>query len=179
MKNIKNIYYLHGFRSSHLNSTRLQSFNNGKYNLINVEYSPHEYLKTMEIFHNIFKNVNPEECLIVGCSFGGYWADYISAHYGIKAILVNPTTNPTSTIKPGVYTEYESNLAFEIKHPLAHPKVNFEYNPNIIVILNKDDEVLNYEIALNHYEALNQPVLVYETGGHRCSNFTEIITMVL
>ncbi len=165
------IIYIHGFGSSGRGSkiTKFREYYNKKgIKLIapSLSYVPELAIDTLE---QLIKNCeNPK---LIGSSLGGFYAIYLANKYNLKAVLINPAVKATKTLLKYVEqgemaTNYYDLSRFEFN--LKHLNMLKEYvvdNPNAkyLLILQKGDEVLNYQDALN---LLPNAELILEDGGN-------------
>jgi predicted esterase YcpF (UPF0227 family) len=113
--------------------------------------------------------------LLIGSSLGGYYAAYFCEKYGIKTVLINPSTEPYITLEPYIgenhfwcsgkpfiwKKEYLESLkrfkTQKIKAPSAY-----------LLLLQKGDEVLDYTKALEKFRG--SMLSLEEGGNHRFEN---------
>lgn len=89
---------------------------------------------------------------IIGSSLGGYVAHYIASMFIIPTIVLNPVIDLEVTFKDRV----TPNLPLFVTEEIV-PK---------LVLLAKDDNIIDYLPTLNKYKK-NSKVVVYPYGGHR------------
>lgn len=144
------------------------------------------YFSLCQFVENV-KDRGQEVCL-VGSSLGGFLALLLSIKYNVKAALVNPCLTPYDFCR-------ENNL---IKVPLKNFDTGNEFmvtddvvtflkekektlihyrKDKTIVFLQKGDEVLDYNIALNFFKDLN--VSVEDGGSHTYENFESKVPVIL
>ncbi len=121
------------------------------------------------------------EILLVGSSLGGYYATWLAEKYGLKAVLLNPSTEPYETLRPyvgwqerfcdGERFEFKSIYLEQLKHLKVSPK-----RGNYLVILQSQDEVLDYHKAKLFYQ--DQRVVVEYGGNHRFENINDYLSMI-
>ena len=122
----------------------------------------------MQITKWHLEEVNLNQTIFCGTSLGGYWAFLMSSIFNVPAVLINPSTNPASTLK-----RYNPNLTSEqlLKYKKLEPTLD---GVSRIVLLAKDDEALDYRIAENLFKDYAD-IRIHETGKHRF-NQINIIT---
>lgn len=113
--------------------------------------------------------------VLVGTSLGGFWANYMSSKWQIPCVLVNPSSRPADTISEHVgksvrnYATGEAILVTyaDIAGFAARQKMkSLSLRPALkTMFLAKDDEVLNYTVALDDINA--GTVVIEPDGGHR------------
>lgn len=87
---------------------------------------------------------------LVGTSLGGYWAARFGNHFGIPAVLINPTIHPHQSLRRYVghkllnfVTRSRNILRDEV--PASYGDI--ERSGDFLVLLDKGDEVLDYHLA--------------------------------
>lgn len=105
---------------------------------------------------------------LIGSSLGGYYALYLANKYELKAVVLNPAVNPIETVKnilkkdPRYYDTYSFVLKKEHISMLEKYKAVPEKPDNIMTLLQKGDELLDYKEAQTFLKDTN---LVVEEGG--------------
>jgi hypothetical protein len=174
----KNILYIHGFNSSPLSikaeQTRqyfLKHFPQINFYCPQLAINPTGAINQLE---QIIKSSQTDSSwYLIGSSLGGYFASYLSEKYNFPCVLINPAIKPFELLKDYLgeqvnpYTEevYQVTLehmiglkAIEAKPPsFASQQKN-----NYLVMVQTDDEVLNYQQAVEKYQHCR---LVVEQGG--------------
>lgn len=111
-----------------------------------------------------------EPVYLMGSSLGGYYALYLSDKYNLKTVLINPAVNASETLKKALghginhydnstYEWNESHLDMLESYEIEEPNLE-----NLFVLLQKGDEVLDYEEALDFLEGAK--MIVEEGGNH-------------
>lgn len=111
-----------------------------------------------------------EPVYLMGSSLGGYYALYLSDKYNLKAVLINPAVNAPETLRRALghglnyydnstYEWNESHLEMLESYEIEEPNLE-----NILLLLQKGDEVLDYEEALDVLEGAK--TIVEEGGNH-------------
>ena len=113
--------------------------------------------------------------LLIGSSLGGYYAAYLADRYGIKSVLVNPSTRPYETLAAyvGENSRWCDGATFEWKSGYVEALKRYEVKQEKaslqrLVLLQSGDEVLDYRLAAQNYSAYE--VLIEEGGNHRFEN---------
>lgn len=181
------ILYIHGFNSSPLSlkaeQTRLyflENFPNIHFHCPQIVSNPKGAISQLE---QIIKSV-PDDSVwyLIGSSLGGYFASYLSQKYNFPSVLVNPAIKPFDLLNDYIgeqvnpYTEevYQvtSDHMTELKaiEPIS-PSFDMLQKNNYLVMVQTDDEVLNYQQAVKKYQHCQ---LVVEQGGdHSFINFDQ------
>ena len=173
------ILFLHGFSSCGKGnkSTALRAYF-GKENLIanNLPYAPFEAIAEIE---NLLKTENID--LLIGSSLGGFYATYLAEKHGLKAVLLNPSTEPWQTLSP--YTGWQKRFCddevFEFKASFIEAFKTLEAKPRkgrYLVLLQSEDELLDYTKAQSLYNT--HKVVVEYGGNHRFENIDAYMSMI-
>lgn len=165
------VIYIHGFGGS--GQGRKAAAFREHYNSINrsfiapsLSHIPDLAVSTIEELINSYKGrVN-----LIGSSLGGYYALYLADKYELKAVVLNPAVNPVETVKdilkkdPRYYDTYSFVLKNEHIAMLEKYKPKLENPKNILTLLQKGDELLDYKEAQNFLKDTN--ILVEQGGSH-------------
>ncbi len=173
------ILYIHGFAScGDSNKTRLlkEHFNN--------VISPDVPVDPDEAISFLQKTiVDNDVSLIIGSSLGGFYAAYLAEKFQIKAVLLNPSTQPFLTLAPYVGTNEFFCSGETFQWTKEHITKLFSYAVSkdsikapVLVLLQKGDEVLDYSKAEEVYK--DYKVIVQEGGNHRFENLNEYIGII-
>lgn len=121
--------------------------------------------------------------LLVGSSLGGYYAEYLQGLFQVPAVLINPSTRPFVTLKNyiGMNKNWCTDENFEWKISYvdqikAMERENPEPSERYLVLLQTDDEVIDYRYAESRYQDFN--VVVQDGGNHRFENLHEYTQMI-
>jgi len=173
------ILYLHGFGScgEGNKSTELKKYF-GTNNILspNLPPSPTVALSEIEV---LLQSENIE--LIIGSSLGGFYATHLAEKYHLKAVLLNPSTQPWETLSShvGFQKRFCDDEIFEFKLVYLEALKTLEKIPQkgtYLVLLQSDDEVLDYTKAQSLY---NKHKIIVEYGGnHRFENINEYMSMI-
>ena len=167
------ILYLHGFASCG-NSTKTKMLRDyfGETNVLSPDLpvDPREAISLIKRL--IFEH---DVDLLIGSSLGGFYATYFCELYGLKTVLINPSTQPFVTLAPyvGVNHYWCSGDAFDFTRD--HLNALFEFSvgqlrtpQNYLVLLQTGDELLDYTKAQTKYEGAS--FSIEEGGNHRFEN---------
>lgn len=112
---------------------------------------------------------------IIGSSLGGYYASYLAEKYQLKAVLVNPAVKPYELLmdhlgeQENYHTGERVNIEASFMDELKVIEQTHLTKKNYRVMLQTDDEVLDYQQAEKKYQGCQ---LVIEQGGdHSFINF--------
>ncbi|AHJ11363.1 YqiA/YcfP family alpha/beta fold hydrolase [Sulfurospirillum multivorans] len=110
-----------------------------------------------------------EPVYLMGSSLGGYYALYLSDKYNLKAVLINPAVNASETLERAIGhgVNYYDNSTYEWNASHLEMLESYEIEEpnleNLLLLLQKGDEVLDYEEALDFLEGAK---MVVEEGGN-------------
>lgn len=199
-----NIVYVHGLDSD-ANSTKgllLEQYCQEHYPNIKV-HRPDLNQSPEQVFSYLTDLVvalsKDAKTALVGSSLGGYFATLVSNHTGCPILLLNPSTQPHITLQrfednksadtlkmddnkdetlyttPGGWAMTKADLQW-----FAHHQLLSVVNPTqVIVMLKKDDELLDANLSAAFYQQQGATVTIQEGGDHRFSDFAEQLPSVL
>ncbi len=173
------ILFLHGFSScGRGNKSKMLKayFGEGGVVAQNLPYSPLEAIATLE---KLIESENID--LLVGSSLGGFYATYLAEKYRLKAVLLNPSTQPWKTLAPyvGEQKRFCDDAPFKFKKPYLKEMKSLKVLPlkgRYLVLLQSDDELLDYTKAQSFYNTHN--VIVEYGGNHRFENIDIYMSMI-
>jgi predicted esterase YcpF (UPF0227 family) len=175
------ILYLHGFAScGDSNKTKLLKVYFDKDEVI----APDLPVDPVEAIDFIRRQIFEHDIdLIIGSSLGGFYATYFTEIYGIKTVLINPSTQPFVTLAPYVGTNHFWCSGEPFEFTRDNLNALFEYavgklnDPKrYLVLLQTGDEVLDYTKARDKYEGAT--VVVEEGGNHRFENLNDYLPQI-
>jgi predicted esterase YcpF (UPF0227 family) len=172
------IVYIHGFGSC-TKSNKVNILKNRFKNVkaIELPVSPKETINLLT------KHSKPSNILI-GSSLGGFYAIYLAEKFGLKAVLINPSLKPYKTLKKylGLQYRYCDSKPFVWKKKYLKELKKLKIKPKrgkYLVLLQSDDEILNYKKTLKKFKKLSTAKVVVEYGGnHRFENLHEYLDMI-
>ena len=166
------IIYIHGFGSSGEASKAkmLRAYcqeNKIRFIAPSLPTIPDLAIKTLSELIESYQDNEPVH--LMGSSLGGYYSLYLSDKYNLKAVLINPAINAPETLKRAIghgvsyydnstYEWNESHLDMLESYEIEEPNLD-----NLLVLLQKGDEVLDYEEA---QDVLEVAKMVVEEGGN-------------
>lgn len=169
------IIYIHGFGSSGYSHkvTLLRAYCKQKgiaFIAPSLSTIPHLAIQTLEELVESY-----DEVQLLGSSLGGYYALYLSKKYNLKAVLINPSIYPYITLKKvldkGV--SYYDGSSYEWNREHIEALKSFEVEElneeNMMLLLQKGDETLNYQEAIKKLP--NTTKIVEEGGSHAFDGF--------
>ena len=114
-----------------------------------------------ELYRKVTKEGKPD--LIIGSSMGGYFADAIASHFGIKTILFNPALHSRSIERNLPYgnTNYKKTFVVGTEDDVINPKLTkalADLSANWIEI-----EGMGHRTTLNVFKDIYNKVVLNET----------------
>jgi len=182
------IVYLHGFASfgssSKVDALRAR-FGTEAVVAPDLPFDPSEVEKLIEgIVYQFLKNRNSNEKLIfVGTSLGAFYANYFGHKYECPIVIVNPSGNPSETLKAklGPNVNYATNEEFIVS--LAHldklskmrDSVNELYLGTLVnLFMARDDEIIPFESMEKNFPYARKKVIM-DDGGHRFTKHWNLV----
>ena len=182
-----NIIYLHGFQSSPLSikGQYIQAFcqNQHHVHLPDLNMPPEQVLAYVSEMIACLDQV-----VLIGSSLGGFYATQLVAKHAVPAVLINPAMRPWQLFHDlfGAELPYVVNAQWTLDQTqldqLEQMAVPFVQDADkILVLLQQDDEVLDYREAQRYYSnAAHQSMIMTEANGnHAMDNFADKIPMAL
>lgn len=183
------LIYLHGFKSSPESEKVTELREVLDRHQVPVElvapslgFAPQEALaRACELVEAV---VGQRPCGLIGSSLGGYYANVVSARYGVPAALVNPAAYPYRLLRDylGEQTNLHTGETFKVTEehmrqladmdPGDHPEA-----AQLLVLLQTGDETLDYREAWRRFQG--SPHWLQAGGDHRFQNFARTIPAIL
>ncbi len=173
------ILYLHGFAScGEGNKSTLLKAYFGADSVISPDLPPSP-IEAIDTIEEILGSSKID--ILIGSSLGGYYATILAEKYRMKAILLNPSTQPWETL--AAYTGWQKRFCdeevFEFKSVYLEQLKMLQTAPDkgrYLLLLQSGDEVLDYTKAQSLY---NKHKIIVEYGGnHRFENLDEYLSMI-
>jgi len=187
--NTTHLLYLHGFRSSPRSMKAIKIADAVQTRHPHVHWwcpqLPPSPKEAMAVLMTGIADWPVQNMAVVGSSLGGFYATWIAAQTGCKAVLLNPAVDPARDLSRyiGEQTSWHDPLEtffFKLEFvqelrdlqadPLAHPE-------RLLAIIAKGDEVLDWREMSNRYAAARLKLL--EGGDHALSDFDAHLDEVL
>lgn len=171
--------YLHGFGScGEGNKSAELKKHFGAENVFSPDL-PYAPLDAITYIDSLLKLENIE--ILVGSSLGGFYATYFAEKYAMKAVLLNPSTQPWDTLSSyvGWQKRFCDEEVFEFKPAYIAQLKTLEVeikHGTYLVLLQSEDEVLDYSKAQSLYNT--HKVIVEYGGNHRFENLDEYMSMI-
>ena len=140
--------------------------------------------KMWQLIESIFEQYQGYTIGVVGSSLGGYLATKVVDVYKNRVILVNPAVTPYLLLQiyAGVQVHPYTGESYQIdNYYMAHLQAlnieNISCPEDIWVLLQQDDEVLDYQQALTKYQGCK---VTCEAGGdHSFIGFERFIPDII
>ena len=169
------IIYIHGFASSGFGGKATLLKEHFKNDIFSPSFSyiPKLAIDTLEQLIEI-SLLKREKINLIGSSLGGYYCIYLANKYNLKAVLINPAIYPYRTLdKIGLCTNYYDMSRFEVTQNHINDLKSYEIKniknqKNFLLLLQKGDEVLDYNHAISFLSEAN--VFLEEGGNHSFEN---------
>ena len=174
------IIYVHGYGGSgegHKATLFRKYYKNEHFIAPSLSYVPTLAIKTLEEIILTCKDMD-EEVKLIGSSMGGFMSIYLANKYKLKAVIINPSIYPWKTLKrtigfaPNFYDE--STFEWNEKHleMLYMYKTELKKSNDILVLLQKGDDLLDYREAVEYFEDKipSKNLIVEEGGSHSFEN---------
>jgi len=173
------ILYLHGFASCGEGNKSLELKSCfGADNVIAPDLPPSP-LDAIQMIEEILNATRFD--VLTGSSLGGFYATYLAEKYRMKAILLNPSTEPWETLSSyvGWQKRFCDEEVFEFKAVYLEQLRTLHVTPEkgkYLLLLQSGDEVLDHTKAQSLY---NRHKIIVEYGGnHRFENIEEYLSMI-
>jgi len=177
------ILFIHGFGSSgHSFKAELVKKHFEKEGVLSpsLSYVPDLAIDTLKEIIELFLK-RGEDVYLMGSSLGGFYAIYLSELYGLKAVLINPAVYAHKTLKryipDGKGTNYFDESYFEWRDGYIEQLKKYAVIPknqnNLLLMLQKGDEVLDFEEALDKLPEAN--LILEEGGAHHFDGFDKYL----
>jgi predicted esterase YcpF (UPF0227 family) len=120
---------------------------------------------------------------LVGSSLGGFYATWLAEKHNLRAVLINPAIDPHVGLRAylGRQEPFHGGEAYELTaqhlrewQALYVAKVRPE---RYLLLVETDDEVLDYRIAVRKY--VGAKLVVVQGGDHSFASFPEHIPLIL
>lgn len=157
MQNSENlVIFFHGFESS-CDTDKFTAINNHAEKIcVPIDYAK-DFDNAKAIFSKVIEENLPKYDYVVlaGHSLGGYFANLLSKKYGLNALLIAPCLRPSHYLGDKIPQIADKNLE-------AKPSDQVVY-----VMVEKDDEELNWQDAETLLTGKNYKIQYYEGGHHK------------
>ncbi|MDR9436138.1 MAG: YqiA/YcfP family alpha/beta fold hydrolase [Thiohalophilus sp.] len=181
------IIYLHGFNSS--GASAKGQFLREQLDDITVLTPTYHYDPSRAIImlqHLVEESLRLDRnLLLAGASLGGYYAQYLGQRYALKRVLINPALMPLATLESylgenvNYYTGERYTLttrhldalrALDVPHPCIA-------SPPTLLLLDKDDELLDYRLADQRYDNCAD-IRLFDGGDHAFQHLPDALPAI-
>lgn len=176
--------YLHGFASTG-NATKagiLRKFMEGRDEVLSPDL-PVEPTEALKLAEKIVKE-NPD-IRVFGSSLGGFYALYLTSHYGCKVYLINPAIMPQRDLAGlvGINKNFSTNEEFEFRQEYIQQLEDIYYKiepskikaENITLLLSEDDIYLDYRETLAYLVNGFKKLILKKDAKHEFLCFEEVL----
>ena len=182
------LLYLHGFRSSPRSfKARVVQDRLGQAGLgerLICPQLPASPKAAMDLALGLVERHAPDHLAIVGSSLGGFYASWLAERLGVRAVVINPSVDPTRNLSQhvGVTTAWHSDEPFDFREEyvgeLAALRTQRITRPERYFLLAATgDEVLDYRDMVAHYAGARQHVI--DGSDHAIPEFAQYVDEVL
>jgi len=137
-----------------------------------------------QVIEAIFEQYKTANIAVMGSSLGGFLATRVVQHYAVNSVLVNPAVTPDllfekhkgSQTHPYLQQQYQIDHHYikQIKNLYIE---NLLYPERIWVLLQQQDEVLDYKRAMNKYK--NCRITCEPGGDHSFVGFDRYLADII
>jgi len=158
MSNTTNIIFFHGFGSNN-QTDKFTAIKHSHKQCTTVDYVAVGIDGVCDLYEDMILNSlrKYDQTILVGHSFGGYFANMFAVKYSLRALLIAPCMRPNVYIKDRMPEVNEYNFIWETN-----------YSNDIVILIENDDE--NFDIETDVSLLKNAPsefLKVYRfNGGH-------------
>jgi predicted esterase YcpF (UPF0227 family) len=122
---------------------------------------------------------------VMGSSLGGFYAAWLSAHWGVPAVLINPAVHPSRDLaryigEHPVWQDPAQSIFFEaayVQELIELESQPLPTRPATLALIAKGDEVLDWREMLARHQA--GQVHLIEGSDHALSDFDEHLPKIL
>ncbi len=174
---MKNIIYIHGFRSSGQGSSKVNELKSWwpDVEVIAPDLPVHDGLLMPDAIKELMANTD-DIIGVIGTSMGGFWARYLSNEYGVKAMAINPSLEPWATLPLGEAEVYGQDRMIEVTESGREALKEFAVEKGVEMpkckhVVALDDELLSVPYMLDY---LGSDTITFDDGGHRFEGFDRL-----
>jgi predicted esterase YcpF (UPF0227 family) len=182
MTQMTDFLYLHGFNSSPESLKARETSNwlqqhmpSARFHAPALSPHPEEALRQAE---SLLRTL-PEDTVLIGSSLGGFYASWLAATMGRKAVLINPAVQahidllrlPREQLHP--YSGEVYSLTDDDARALEAHQVSTPDPARYWLVLGSQDEVLDWRIAARHFQG--SKMTIFSGDNHRLQRWTECL----
>lgn len=178
------IIYIHGFGGS-AKGVKASSLRKAlkEHNILapTLSYNPDLAIDTLEQIINSYKKY--ENIYLIGSSLGGFFSIYLAKKYNLKAVLINPATDPINILSTLVGQALNFGDLSKFEWNQNHVDTLKKYyvkdiNPkNYMLLAQTGDEMIDYKIAKKELKGCIQ--IIEQGGNHGFENIEKYINDIL
>ena len=146
-----------------------------------ISYPMSEVKESVQVIENKLKkmlNQKVSRVFIMGSSMGGFYAQYFGQKYQLPYVMINPALNIDELFKAnlGEYVNQITGEKINVNEKYIDNLANFriselDYKVPSLLLIDRDDEVIDIEYCLQHYsdsmlEHSVSKTIVYNGGDH-------------
>ena len=137
-----------------------------------------------DVIESFFKQHENYQIAVMGSSLGGFLATKVAEKYAVKVLLINPAVTPDLLLEkykgiqihPYLQQKYEINQDYINQIENLYIK-KLKHPGKIWVLLQQEDEVLDYKDAMNKYKACK--ITCEQGGDHSFIGFERYLTEII
>lgn len=180
--NIMNIIYIHGFNSGGSNNdkSKMLAAHFDHVIALDLPHSPDAAIGMLIDEIAMFDDL--DDIILVGSSLGGFYAHFLAKTFGLKVVLINPSMDPSTTLKQyiGTNKNYATGVSYEFTQAHIDELADYYVDPAsdpiipVLVCLDMADEVLDAAATAELFKDTAK-VITFEGGNHRFTHMKEIL----
>lgn len=177
---MKNIFYIHGFASSSNSSTitKLKEYLDDA-NVIGLDYdSSKDFHINLESLINQVDSYHFDDFMFIGTSLGGLYAKFLSDHFKVSAILINPVVEPSTQLKQfvGKNANFKTGESFTFSNSCLNTYKNVyttNQHSDLIVYSSVCDNTIKngFELVKQH---VKDCLIIPTMTEHRINSLNEL-----
>ena len=181
------LIYLHGFNSSEnahkasLLKRRCDALGLGESLIVpRLDWQPEKAIQQLE---EIIEPKLPFGVTLFGSSLGGFYATYLAQKYQVKTAVLNPAVGAPVLLEKhlGLQKNYHTGEEYYLSEQHIHQLMAYDVSltrPDLFwLMLQKGDETLDYQLALNYYQGVN--TVLEEGGNHSFEGFERYLDQLI
>lgn len=171
------ILVFHGFASAMPNRAYKRIFKAFKddFSIVGFNYDYFDIEANNSAFGQAWSELfEGRNVIAAGTSLGGFWANYFTEKFGIrKLLMINPVVDPVNQLRQFIGRHYVEKrqedlvVTAEDIEKYRDLIVPSSADTSRLVILTRDDDTLDFNLALDEYSKNeSNEVVVFDKGGH-------------
>ena len=186
-----NILYIHGFNSSPESNKAIITKNYFAQHFPEVDFycpqivsNPNAAIRQLEtiVEKNLDKN-SENQWHFIGSSLGGYFSTYLSEKYCSPTVLINPAIKPFELLTDYIGEQINpyTNEVYHVDESYINDLKILERRKlaenNYMVMVQTDDEVLDYQQAVTKYQKCQ--LIVQQGGDHSFVGYENMLPEIV